>query len=763
MLRTTAEYRLRAVSLATYALSESENIMAIRGQHNNSSFNMSSTTPTSTSTQPLDVNINITETGIITTRTVRVNFFWTHIVDGFRDGDIRVVWYTEGGEKDEGAVGYLDTIGTDDNRSAYGAELYLPTHKGGIARVQVLANSALLSADNTIAGPPGLRTFDIRYDRRVTIETPTVNIITPPTSVFVGLEYGVRFIWSQPVSDFKLNADAMLSDVTLDLAAASITDLVQVDTEGKIWQAKVTMPPNTTGTLGITVKANSVNFQNGLAPAADYTETFQFDSRATSQRQAVIGGTLISSHTEVIASGSHIYNGVLESISSANYTYQVEQIMDIIDSSPNKFPNENKMAAAQLVRIARSDGARVIIKSWDYVTTAARSLFFKGTTLYWFEGSHYAEILNDNIDTIRVDVDMGQEDQRQYTWKNGMGKLYKLSGTMPVEVGQAHRSAFVNPDEKEAERDARYGVHIGTASPIVQLPGAGSPLSIVCGYGNLRNVTDVDNAVSNIGNWQNVIYGEYQNFRVPEFQTNRKTAWQVCEKLAKTFNAVIGFKGNRLEMYPATPMQAKLNGSLGAAATSTDIKDLNRSSIGTKDIALIGDELLGFTASGTTLGSLTRGQFNTTAAAHNPNSRVVFIDYVIDIEEDFQEQPLDAINWINADDRHFNLVKIYDNQGELLALKPDTHPSTPKLLEIHTLLDDHQTTLAEYIAEDYLLRFGTLQKQANITLKFCPVLRPYQVVFIRIPGARGIQRACQIINVRHQLDERQTHLKCITI
>ena len=71
-----------------------------------------------------------------------------------------------------------------------------------------------------------------------------------------------------------------------------------------------------------------------------------------------------------------------------------------------------------------------------------------------------------------------------------MGKLYKLSGTMPVEVGQAHRSAFVNPDSEEAKRDTQYGVHIGTASPIVQLPGVGSPLSIVCGYGDLRKITD---------------------------------------------------------------------------------------------------------------------------------------------------------------------------------------------------------------------------------------------------------------------------------
>lgn len=733
--------------------------MAIRGRQNRSSLFIGS----STLTESLDVDVSVTETGIITTSNVRVNFAWTRIIDNFRDHDIRVVWYTEGGEKDDGAVGYLDTIGTDDNLSLYGADLYLPTHKGGIARVQVLANSALLSADNTIAGPPGLRRLDIRYDRRVTIEIPTVDIITPPTSIFKGYEYGIRFIWSQPVSDFKLNADAMLSDVTLDLAEASISDLVQVDTEGKIWQAKITLPANTTGTLGITVKADSVKFQNGLAPAADYTESFQFDSRTTSQTRTVTGGTLISTDTETIATDTGVYNGVLESISDSTSTYQVEQIMDIVDSSPTKFPNENKMAAAQLVQIARSDGTRTVIKSYDYVTTAARSLYFKGNDLYWFEGSHYAEQLNDDIDTTRVNVDTGQEDQRQYTWKNNMGKLYRLAGGMPQEVGQAHRSAFVNPDSDEAERDSRYGVHIGTASPIVQLPGGGSPLSIICGYGDLRKITDLDDAVSDIQNWQNVIYGEYQNFRVPDLQTNGKTGWQVCEELAKTFNATIGFKGNRLEMYPATPMQAKLNGPLSAADASTVIKDFNRNSVGTKDIALIGSELVGFTASGTTLGSMTRGEFNTTAAAHNPNSRVVFIDYVIDIEEDWEEQPIDAINWVSAFDRHFNLVKLYDNQGDLLATKPDTPPSTPKLLEVRTLFDDHQTTLAEYIANDYLLRFSKLQKQANITIKYCPVLRPYQVVFIRIPGERGIQRACEVIDVRHDLAARQTQLTCITI
>lgn len=713
------------------------------------------------------------QTGIVQ-EAIGVMFVANHPCDNFRDADITAIWKRRNDAIDEGVIGELGTIGVNDGQRVYTAQWTPPPGKRGRCEIIIQPNAAEFSSDMTIVGPPEAVIETIEYDTVKTIVIPTVEIVPPPTTVHVGLTYRVRFIFSQPISAFALNDDAMLSDITI--VNGTIANLENADNgNGRIWEADITYASNQTGSVTVTVKANSVQLQGGRAPMADTAEMWQFDSRTAAQNRTVTGGTQVSTHTETIASGDFVFNGVLESIADDTYLYKVEQLLDIIDATPNKFPNEEKMASAQLVRVTLSDGTRTVIKKWDYVTTAARSLYFKDDKLHWFEGSHYADILNDNIDfELEHDNDTGfNERLRQYDWKEAMGKLYRLDGTTVEEVGQVHRSAFTNPDADEAERDGRYGVHIGTASPIVEVPAVGKPLSVVAGYGDFRNIGDIDDPVSLAGNWQESLYGEFLNYRIPELLTNGKTGHQVCEAIAKTFNLLIGFDGRTFIARPATPAQAVLSGSLSKTATSFNISDLNRLSPQQgmhaesgylRSIALIENELIDFSRyRSPQLRSVTRGQYGTEAAAHNPNTPIYFIDFAIPLDLSTLEMPINAINFSRNSQVFYNVCKIYDNHGQLLVSKPDSEPENPSVLTIHSLFGAHQSIEATHIAEDYLKRFGHERLQANITLKYFPRLKVGMVVYFDTPTERGFSRACELTSVVHNLQERTTELTVLTI
>lgn len=720
----------------------------------------------------LDVDIISPTEGVIEASAAMIQFAWTRPCSEFRDSDIQVDWFTDGGLPDTHAIGKLNTIGENDNQRVYSADLDFPNGKDGRVRLTVLKDAAELATDDTITGPPAPRIIELQYNRRSTIPTPTVEIITPPTTTYYGTDYGIQFRWSAPISDFVWSATEAESDITLSEMGASIEGLAIADDEGAIWEGKLILSPNTSGNITITVKSRSVNFAQGMAPENATTATFAFDSRSGQRSRTVTGGTLVSSNTKTLASNTGVYNCVLEQVSDATYIYKVEQLMKTTMSSPRNFPDENKQAGAQLVRVTKSGGARTIIKSWDEVTTAARSLFIHNGSLHWIEGSHYAEQFNDETDTI-VDRDENADRIRvkTFAWKNGMGRLYRYNGSMVEDLGQIARSAFINPDREEAKRDTHYGIHIGTASPIVELPaGAGGGLSLVAGYGDTRRITEINDPVSLIENWTEVVYGTRINPRIDFFHSNDRSAWNRIEGICTSLNLVVGFEREEFEVKPGTSLRGKLTANLSDSATSATLKDINFVSLtkvhpGNRRIALIDNEIVSFVQNGLNLTSLNRGQFGTQAVAHAANDRVDMIDYVFDYENGYIQQPIESIQWRLDDSISFSAIQLLDRDGDLIAQSPDPFPATLPLgiLKLRTLYASHQTALAKHVADSYYARFGVQRLSVNLTLKYSPFLKNYQTVIVKVPTGRGILRACQVLDVSHDIENRQTTVLLATV
>ena len=230
----------------------------------------------------------------MTTPTAIIDAIFTRAVDDFEEDDLQCKTSGPGGiELKIGLqnIAYLSHFNGGQGQRVFRAQLNIPDEAEGQVEIFVNPNAATASTDNSKMGPPERRSLLLSFNRNTDAVAPTVNIITPPVSVFRGNRYQVRFVFSEPINDFTM------LDISLDDAMASISEPEQYDLDGAEWVADLTLPENVRGTIAITVSENAVQGAQRRGPAEDYTESFDYDARANTAR-TVTGGTLVNSDTK---------------------------------------------------------------------------------------------------------------------------------------------------------------------------------------------------------------------------------------------------------------------------------------------------------------------------------------------------------------------------------------------------------------------------------------------------------------------------------
>ena len=93
--------------------------------------------------------------------------------------------------------------------------------------------------------------------------------------------------------------------------------------------------------------------------------------------------------------------------------------------------------------------------------------------------------------------------------------------------------------------DYFYGVHGGTASPIVS---DGDKIHLITGYGNLnqgliRNARLSDSRidVNLLDNWQLVQYSDKLNHKISQILTNNKSPYALMSDISNMTNSIFGF------------------------------------------------------------------------------------------------------------------------------------------------------------------------------------------------------------------------------
>ena len=704
--------------------------------------------------QGLDLAISTPAGDVVIERQIPIIFAWTRPVNGFGEGTPAVRSYGPGGaelEPGNNRIAYLSHFSGNEGDRVYTARLNIPPSALGQIEIFVGPEVATLAVDETVTGPPDVRTLTIEYNTRRMVTAPGVSIVTP-----TGANTNLQFNWSEPVAGFTVSDITLPDNSPVTLIPESFE---QLDLEGAQYQVQAMLPPNATGSVVITVEMGAAQGEHGRGPAADETETWTYDTRT--QNRTITGGTNVATLTKTLATlVDGMFAGVLETIAHDGFVYIVAQVLKSRQSTPNNFVNLDEQAGAELWQIRISDGQSRLIKSWNYVTLAARSLCVHDGAVHFFEGSHLAYQLNDRVETdVVYNIENDQNERVQsYRWKENIGQLYRIDGTSAVEVGQTFRSAFVNPDREEAPRDAHYGIHGGMASP---MRSTSDGLHLISGYGDLRNINDITDAVSEVKNWQLLTFKEQIEPRIPVLETNGQTGWQLIERIATTYGSVVGFTAEG-EFYfkPHEPPGASTSDAITATDTTVDLESFTTLAVPSSGVALIGAEVVNYTRSGVTL-TLTRSN----PVAHTSGTAVVFIDHVIRLTRDaFVDQDIEDVSFTQALAWFFNSIEVqYGNN--IFPVKDDASIKTygETKLPVQTLFNGEQGADAEWLANRLLKRFSQYREQATLQLKPNFDVNETDIVYLSIPGRAHANVACEVVEVNHQITDQMSELTLITI
>ena len=616
-------------------------------------------------------------------------------------------------------------------------------------------------------------------------------VIDVPTgkNPFRELEYPITFRWlSSPASDAIPFAVSGFDEMDIEVENGTLSNF-QAAGSSAIYTAIVTVADNTSDRCTITVLADvaaASNDSTSTGPDNPVSESFPFDTTDITigirnvSETCELERTIISNeylNDVVIHMGSNAggaFNGILEHVSDGDINYlvvQIEKLRQTVDEdgmlTNNNFIDNASQAGAVLFSLNMSTCVWTAIKAYKDITTAARSLEIKDGDLYFIEGSHYAYSPHA---VFRNGSELSND------WKARIGRLFKYNPNSGLEdLGVNWRSATTgdNPNPVEDKPDYYYGIHGGTASPIVFKE---DKIHMITGYGTFDGIERVGEfEVDNVDNWQWILYDDILNQRIPVLLTNEMTGYDILKFISTITNSIIGFDNDKLFIVPRLSRRAKLSTTLPSIATSFSIIDLSRETLwpDSGDIIIDG-EIISYESIDQDDNEFTnflRGSYKTTAVTHtvdlinNVNPDVYYVDHILSLDQRTLHAPINDVN-INNDYRQlYNQVKVNYGNGKSVFLQDDDSVDRygELMFEITAPIDSHQAVWADWIARSFLERFKDVKQIIDLKLKTTLYMKIGDVVVIQIPDRLHLTHACQVIGISQSIKERITDVKFVIL
>lgn len=686
---------------------------------------------------------------------------WNHAVTGFDEMDLETVWVTEPAMQ-EGTIDQFD--GAD---ALYSFRVNFPEGVKGEVAVTVPMDSATSVVNSVKDGPPEARTIRIPFDRTTgdlpLVPDPATLEISKPLIASYGLSrYTTRFLWSRVVTGF------VVGDVEVDVISGSGTatkgDLVEdPDTLGLH-----TMQLTLTGSGRVRVRVQAEMALAGTVPSPENDVSVEWDFSVAAPTTAVSGVTELCSETftiddnpyldSVLDSGSRAHAGgaffgVSDLIEHNGKVYGVVQIRKRAEGRENELSIVDQ-AGAVLFVVDRT-GCR-ILKAYPFVTRAARSLAVHDDAVHFFEGSHYQYY---DTWTPRLIPSLKE-----------IGYVYRIDkdSNAITEVGLNWRSVLPSTPDERVE-----GLHGGTATPMLSTPDG---LNIVAGWGNLDNVVDGVNAVTNRfpistdpGNWQWVEQNSFIDFIVSELQTNGKRAWDVLESLARICNSVIGYTAGRFIFESREPRKCRLNETLSAGSLGTIAYEMANRVFPDSGKLYIGGELFSYTGrTDTQFTGVERAIERTSEKSHMDGDDIYFVHAVLDSTA--YAEPINDLSMRADTTRVYNEITVlYGDsvRGERRKAVSKSQPSIQlhgkQVFELATELDYHQVQWAEWLSRQLLDYFSDEHLELTLDLQHTVHVGLTDVVFVREPDRTDVEHLAQIQDISHDYAGKTTQLQVRTI
>ena len=416
--------------------------------------------------------------------------------------------------------------------------------------------------------------------------------------------------------------------------------------------------------------------------------------------------------------------------------------------------NELEQAGAALISAPTAGGACTVHESYPFITAAPRSPSVYTSSdaerAHYFIGSHY---IYSGRGTPRV-----AGSPRKDLWEDTVGWVIEVVGGS-TQITQA----FLGWRSKlpQSNIDRYLGIHGGTSSPIRMYD---EDLFLYLGRSDLDFVDrapptadyglgdDVVEATEET-DWQLINYSKNLNARIDYLSTNDRSGWSILEELALLTNSVIGFNRNRFIFKSRIPTIALLSTEIDASASSLQYTKATRD-LPNNGTVVINSEIINYsTRTDTELKGLSRGIQGSGSREHEPNSKIFFIDYILNANS--FSRPINELS-INSDTTNlYNDVRLSYAEG--FGLAPIKSPNersiaanTHKVLEKNVPLSFHQGKWVKFIADLLLETFGDIQYNLDLTLKPSPHLSITDVILVEEPLRVGLFRVAQILSITHE-------------
>ena len=360
-------------------------------------------------------------------------------------------------------------------------------------------------------------------------------------------------------------------------------------------------------------------------------------------------------------------------------------------------------------------------------------------------------------------------------------------------VSESNWRSATTEDEPVPEKDRDgndildyfYGVHGGTASPIVS---DGDKIHLITGYGNLRQglirnarLSDSKIDINLLDNLQWVQYSDKLNHKISQILTNNKSPYALMSDISNMTNSIFGFS-NEFFMKPRDPRKAKLGvdillSEISSISLLSGSQNWNPANYPASSILLIGDELLSYgdtdagysyntaTEAASLVGGIIRGIHRTTALDHAAETEVLWIDHYITHNMQRIEKPIQTLNITSQSEHIYNDIKVMYGSDKVYELEDadSIAANGRKLFEISTVLDNHQYEWAKWIGDTFLERFKDIHHIVDMELKTTLYINVGDIVLIEQQDRAHMFTPCQVLDITQNPPERSTTIKLVTL
>lgn len=543
---------------------------------------------------------------------------------------------------------------------------------------------------------------------------PRVSILAPYVlDAPQQLSWSVGFTWDHIVTNFTAD------DITLSGDDTGVT-LTNFSGEDRLYSAILTLPANAHGTLNISVRANAADGNGTSGPENSVGETVVYDTRPIPEPSGIICRRTrrIDLNRDISEdpsySGGGVYRNIFSSAKLGDYIYFVCQIQRQGGIFGRTTPSTSGIltflddgatffiaAGAVLYRMNITTCVFEIIKRYDNITFAARSLAAINGRIYGFEGSHYNHI----NDGLVINRETGASEYRRSRfrdveddWRKKCGNLFSIDNTeseLTYHGIWTSAEPIENPNYNQEDPDAFYGIHTGTASPIV---GSADDIRLITGYGDYSKVVRADpkEETQRYGNIAWLQFDTELKRRVPVLVTNNRTAYDIIREIARLTNSIISFDGDTFVLKPR----------------------------------------------------------DTAAAAQ----------YTLDLNAYTLEQPISDITPYTDKANRYNSVAINYGGGKTFRKQtPTADAEGVKEYAIDTPLGEENIVWVKWLADTFLARFSVTRHIVVVQLKPSPHLKLGDIVEINAAERVHLSGRHQIIEVSHFLSERRTEARFVSL